>query len=83
MEELVGQLLVKGRRANLDSGAAALLVFSPVSDHGDKQPTIKRYGSCVAACFAQSETRMREHVSQSANASPWCEETHSRDHQVR
>ena len=83
LEELVGQLLVQGRRANLDSGAGGLLVFSLVSDYGDKQPTIKRSGSCVAACLAQSETRMRGHVSQCANAFPRCEETHSRDHQTR
>ena len=35
-EELVGQLLMQERRANLDSGATGLFGFSLVSDYCDK-----------------------------------------------
>ena len=45
LEELVGQLLMKWRRANLDSGAAGFFVLSLVTDYGDKQFTINRLGS--------------------------------------
>ena len=45
LEELVGQLLMKWRRANLDSGAAGCFVLSLVTDYGDKQFTINRLGS--------------------------------------
>ena len=45
VEELVGQPLVKWRRAELDSSAAGMLESSLVSDYGDKQPTTNRSGS--------------------------------------
>ena len=45
LEELVGQLLMKWRRAILDSGAAGFFVLSLVTDYGDKQFTVNRLGS--------------------------------------
>ena len=45
LEELVGQLLMEWRTANLDSGAAGFCVLSLVTVYGDKQFTISRLGS--------------------------------------
>ena len=78
-KDLVGQLLMKWLRAKLDSGAAGSFVFSLVSDYGDN-----RSGSRLAECPAQSESRLREHMSQCVNARQRVvKKTHSLDHQTR
>ena len=64
--ELVGQLLVQERRANLGSRAAGS--FSLVSHYGGKQLTIDRSGSRLAECLAQPETRLPEHMTRCARA---------------
>ena len=78
MEELVGQLLLQERRENLDSGAVGLFVFLLVNHYGDKQPTINSSGSRLVECVAQSETRMREHMSLCERMTRF-EETHNVD----
>ena len=42
--------------------------FSLVSAYGDKQPTITKSGPLLAECLAQSESRMRQHMSECVNA---------------
>ena len=77
MEELVGQLQMRRRRAKLDSVGAGFFVSSQESEHCDKQlPT--DLDRAFEEWLAQSGTQFSMCESMSGR-----EETHELDHQTR